>query len=328
MRSNEMAVDVPIIDAHHHLWTEPPFPQFAPYPIEQMASERAASGHDVRATVFVDCQRTHLTEGPEELRVIGETRTVEAEAEAAQAAGGAMSGLAAAIVGRADMRLGARVEDVLLAHLQESPKRFRGIRHMTPWHPGMSFFDLEIDEHMVSSQAFREGLAALAKLELSFDAWVLFTQLHDVVELARAVPEGTVVINHAGTPLGVGPWEGKADEVFEIWCEGMTAAAGCPNVVVKLGGLLMHTTGLAPHGLEGPMTPEQVAAALRRYVRAAIDIFTPSRCMFESNFPIDGMFVSYGDLWSGFDLITADFTRPERESLFAGTAARTYRLAR
>ncbi|HEY1968810.1 MAG TPA: amidohydrolase family protein, partial [Pseudonocardia sp.] len=231
-----MAVDVPIIDAHHHLWIEPPFPQFAPFPIEQLADLRAASGHDVRATVFVDCQRTYLTDGPEELRVIGETRTVDAEAEAARQAGGAMSGLAAVIVGRADMRLGARVEDVLLAHLRESPERFRGIRHMTPWHPGMSFFGLDIDEHMLCSTSFRDGLAALAKLDLSFDAWVLFTQLNDVVALARAVPEGTIVLNHAGTPLGVGPWQGKADEVFEIWRDGMTAAAACPNVVVKLGG--------------------------------------------------------------------------------------------
>ena len=319
-----MAVDTPIIDAHHHLWVDPPFPQFPTFPIEQLASLRAGSGYDIRATVFVDCLREYLTDGPEELRPIGETRAVEAEAAAAS--GGPADGIAAAIVGQADMRLGGGVEHVLRAHLEESPTRFRGIRHMTPWFPGMSFFDLPIDEHMLCTPAFAQALAVLAKLDLTFDAWVLSTQLHDVVELARAVPEATIVLNHAGTPMGVGPWEGRADEVFSLWRDGMAAVAGCPNVVVKLGGLLMHVTGLVPHGLDRPMNADEVATALRRYVRTAIELFGPDRCMFESNFPVDGMFVSYADLWAGFDLITADLTRAERASLFAGTAAGTYRL--
>jgi L-fuconolactonase len=321
-----MAVDVPIIDAHHHLWIDPPFPQFPTFPIEQLATLRAAGGNDIRATVFVDCLRDYLTEGPEELRVIGETRAVEAEAQAAVSSGGPAAGIAAAIVGQADMRLGSGIEQVLLAHLEESPSRFRGIRHMTPWHPGMSFFDLPIDEHMLRTPAFVEGLAVLAKLNLTLDAWVLSTQLRDVVELARAVPEATIVLNHTGTPLGVGPWEGRADEVFSMWRDGLAAVAGCPNVVVKLGGLLMHVTGLVPHGLDRLMTAAEVGIALRVHVRTAIDLFGPDRCMFESNFPVDGMFVGYSDLWTGFDLITADLTRSERESLFAGTAARTYRI--
>lgn len=319
-------IDVPIIDAHHHLWVDPPFPQFPTFPIEQLASLRAGSGYDMRATVFVDCLRDYLTDGPEEMRVIGETRAVEAEAQAADSEGGPGAGIAAGIVGQADMRLGSGIEPVLLAHLEESPTRFRGIRHMTPWHPGMSFFDLPIDEHMLRATAFAEGLAVLAKLDLTFDAWVLSTQMEDVVELARAVPQATIVLNHAGTPLGVGPWEGRAGEVFDIWRDGMAAVAGCPNVVVKLGGLLMHVTGLVSHGLERPMTPDEVATALRRHVRTAIDLFGPDRCMFESNFPVDGAFVGYRDLWAGFGLITADLTRAERGTLFAGTAARTYRL--
>jgi predicted TIM-barrel fold metal-dependent hydrolase len=321
-----MAIDVPIIDAHHHLWIDPPFPQFQTFPIEQLAAMRAATGNDMRATVFVDCRRDYLTDGPEELRPIGETRTVETEAHAAASSGGPAAGIAAAIVGQEDMRLGSGIEPVLLAHLDESPTRFRGIRHMTPWHLGMSFFDLPIDEHMLCTPAFAEGLAALAKLDLTFDAWVLSTQLRDVVELARSVPAATVVLNHAGTPLAVGPWQGRADEVFSIWRDGMAAVAGCPNVVVKLGGLLMHVTELAPHGLDRPMTADEVATALRRHVRTVIELFEPERCMFESNFPVDGAFAGYSDLWAGFDLITADLTRAERESLFAGTAARTYRI--
>jgi predicted TIM-barrel fold metal-dependent hydrolase len=325
-RERPIEPDLPIIDTHHHLWIVPPFGGMEPFPIEQLAAERAASGHDVFATVFVDCQRTYLENASEAMRVIGETRTVDAEAAAAERAGGTMRGLAAAIVSRADMRLAARVEDVLVAHLAESPTRFRGIRHMAPWHLGMDFFGLDTSEHMMRSSAFCAGVACLARLNLSFDAWVMFTQLDDVAYLARAVPQATIILDHAGTPLGVGPYADKADDVFNAWKRGMMDLAQCPNVVVKIGGLLIHNTGLAPHQPAPPMTSKQVATALRRYVLTTIDIFSPDRCMFESNFPVDRYSVSYGNLWNGFKRLASDFARNEREALFAGTARRAYRL--
>jgi predicted TIM-barrel fold metal-dependent hydrolase len=315
--------DLPIIDGHHHLWVTPPFPGMAPFTIEQLAVERAESGHNVVSTVFVDCQRTYLAEGPEEMRVIGETRTVDAEAARAEMAGGAMRGLAAAIVSRADMRLGAGVERVLAAHLAESPKRFRGIRHMTPWHPGMNFFNLDTSEHMMRSTEFRAGVGCLAKLGLTFDAWVMFTQIDDVADLARAVPKATIILDHAGTPLGVDPYVGRSGEVFAAWKRQMSDLADCPNVVVKIGGLLIHNTGLAR---SGAMSSGETAVALRDYVLTCIDLFTPERCLFESNFPIDRAHVTYGALWNAFKRLTSDFTRTEREAMFAGTARRVYRL--
>jgi predicted TIM-barrel fold metal-dependent hydrolase len=191
----------------------------------------------------------------------------------------------------------------------------------------MNFFDLPVTEQMMRSQSFCEGVACLARLGLSFDAWVVFTQLADVAYLARAVPDATIVLDHAGTPLGVGIYDGRHDEVFHIWKGGMTEVAACPNVVVKIGGLLMHNTGLVPHGLCGRMSSEQVANALRRYVLTTIDLFSPARCMFESNFPIDGAYVSYGNLWNGFKRLVADLCPAERSALFAGTAGRIYRLS-
>ena len=298
--------DLPIVDAHHHLWVTPPFPGMEPFPIEQLAVERAESGHNVVSTVFVDCQRTYLPDGPQEMRVIGETRTVDAEAARAEMTGGAMRGLAAAIVSRADMRLGAEVERVLAAHIAESPKRFRGIRHMTPWHPGMSFFNLETSERMMRSDNFRAGVGCLAKLGLTFDAWVMFTQIDDVADLARAVPDATIILDHAGTPLGIDPYVGRAAEVFAAWKGHMSDLASCPNVVVKIGGLLIHNTGLAR---PAAMTSSEAAAALRDYVLTCIDLFTPKRCLFESNFPIDRAHLTYGALWNTFKRLTADFTR-------------------
>ncbi len=98
--------DLPIVDPHHHLWITPPFAGLTPFPIEQLADERAESGHDVRATVFVDCQRDYLRDGPEEMRVIGETRAVEAmrrgpSARAARCAGSRPASSAAPTCGSA-----------------------------------------------------------------------------------------------------------------------------------------------------------------------------------------------------------------------------------
>jgi L-fuconolactonase len=320
VKTTESALDpdLPIIDAHHHLWVQPPLAQMPPYPIEAFAADRAKSGHDVRASVFADCYRSYLEDGPAEFRPIGETRTIEAEANAAEAAGGEMRGLAAAIVSHADMSLGARVEPVLQAHIEASPSRFRGIRHITPWHPGVAMFGSEGTKELLRTPEFCAGVACLARLGLSFDAWLLFPQLGDVAYLARTVPDATIVLDHVGTPLtlpGFSPEEADA-----LWLKGMTEVAACPNVVVKLGGLLMHRH---PPGKIGS---QEAAAAMRHHILTAIDLFTPQRCMFESNFPVDSVVISYGDLWNAFKLLTADFTRDERETMFWRTAARIYRV--
>lgn len=310
--------DLPIIDPHHHLWEKGPFPFLPPYPIESLAQDRTNSGHNIRATVFVDCQTGYLTDGPPEMRVVGETQTIEAQAAAAEAAGGAMAGLATKIVSRADMRLGGAVEKILQAHMAASPTRFRGIRHMAPWHPGKDFFGLDITEGMMRSDAFREGVACLARLGLSFDAWVLFTQLSDVVSLARAVPDATIILDHAGTPMELPSY--TQQDIFKVWRKGMAEVASCPNAVVKIGGLLMH------HDASRKMDSETAAAEMRDYVLNIIELFSPNRCMFESNFPVDGLQISYGNLWNAFKRVTADFTREEREEMFFGTAARAYQI--
>jgi L-fuconolactonase len=310
--------DLPIIDPHHHLWLVPPVPQYRAYPIETLADERASSGHDIRSTVFVDCYRSYLEDGPSEFYPIGETRTIDAEASAAEAAGGKMKGLAAGIVSHADMGLGAQVEPVLRAHIAASPKRFRGIRHITPYHPGFTIFGMEGTPQLLRTEAFCEGAKCLGRLGLSFDSWVLFPQLADVAYLANAAPETTIILDHVGAPMALPGFSEEAADA--VWRKGMAEVAACPNVVVKLGGLLMHQHGADVSGSEA------AAAAMRHHILTAIDLFTPERCMFESNFPVDAVVISYGNMWNAFKRITADFTRAEREVMFAGTAARVYRL--
>ena len=307
--------DLPIVDPHHHLWDNAPGGAFRPYPIEVFAAERSASGHNIQASVFVDCAYGYLADGPPELRPIGETRTVEAKARQAEARG--ERGLAAGIVSSANMLLGAEIEPVLQAHLSESPDRFRGIRQITPWHPGTTFFGSEGVKELLRTDAFAEALKVLARLGLTFDAYVYFTQLSDVAYLARRVPEATIVLDHTGAP-GSAPL--PADQAENLWRSGLAEVARCPNVTLKVGGLLMHHQGGDVSGSEA------AAKAMRDHVLTAIDLFGPQRCMFESNFPVDGTMISYGNLWNAFKRIVADFGSDERQALFAGVAARTYRL--
>ena len=317
MEEAEAALDPgrPIIDAHHHLWDAASTHRFRPYPIEIYAAERAQSGHNIRASVFVDCAYGYLTDGPKALRPTGETRTVEAKARQADASG--QPGIAAGIVSTANMLLGADVEPVLLAHMAESPGRFRGVRQVTPWHPGVSFYGGEGAAELLRTPQFAGGVSVLSRLALTFDAYVYATQLYDVAYLARQVPGATIILNHVGAPRSV-PL--PADEADAIWRRGLIEVASCPNVVLKVGGLLMHRESAEAY------SSDAAAVVMRDHILGAIDIFGPHRCMFESNFPVDGRSISYGVLWNAFKKVVIDFSDAEKDCLFYRTAARTYRL--
>jgi predicted TIM-barrel fold metal-dependent hydrolase len=105
----------------------------------------------------------------------------------------------------------------------------------------------------------------------------------------------------------------------------MTDVAACDNVVLKVGGIGMAVYGMGWHRTGGA-SPDQLAAAWREPIRFCIDLFGPDRCMFESNFPVDGVSCTYADLWAAFELIAAGYSDAERADLFAGTATRAYRL--
>ena len=315
---------LPIIDPHHHLWPTAPIPAFEAYDAEAMIADKGGCGHNVVATVLVEARSYYRTEGPEELRVVGETENAEKVARDALERGGKAAGLCAGIVAHADLALGARVGKVLDAHLEASP-RFKGIRYITA-------FDLDLPDWayrgpgVLYTSSVREGFAELARRKLTFDAWMFQPQLPELLDLARAFPETTIVLDHVGTPLAVGRFAGQRAAGFDQWKAYMSAISVCPNIVVKLGGLNMAMTGLGALGQDRPNTSEEMARLQRDVLLTTIDLFGPSRCMFESNFPVDKLSTSYGVLWNSFKRVTADFTPAERAEMFFGTANRAYRL--
>ena len=144
--------------------------------------------------------------------------------------------------------------------------------------------------------------------------------------MARAFPEQLIVLDHFGGPLGIGPYSGKRDEIFQYWRGAVTKLAECDNVFAKLGGLAMPINGFSFHKTNRPATSVELADTTRDYYLHVIDQFGPQRCMFESNFPVDKASCSYAVLWNSFKRITAGFSDAEKAALYRDTAIQIYRM--
>ena len=313
--------ELEICDPHHHLWDYPD----SRYLVDEFLAD-TGGGHHVTRTVFVECLNAYRTDGPEELRPVGETDYVEQLAAISDATGNATR-VAAGIVGFADLSLGAAVQPVLEAHLKAS-KRFRGIRHVSAWDASDQIRNAHTNppEKLLDDSKFREGFACLHDLGLSFDAWLYHQQLPELTELARAFPDTTIVLDHIGGPIGIGPYAGKREEIFDAWRQDIAALAQCDNVTVKLGGLTMSSAGFRWHKREAPPGSEELADVMAPYYRHCIEQFGADRCMFESNFPVDRLSCSYAVLWTAFKRLSQAYSETERTALFHDTATRVYRL--
>jgi L-fuconolactonase len=318
--------DLPIVDAHHHIWGTSPAEPWEPYDEHTVIADKTGSGHNIVGTIYVDSMANYRTDGPEHMRTVGEVEFVHGVAERANAKGGRAKGTCAAIVGAADLMLGAQVGEVLDAQIAASP-RYSGIRYMTALDPDLPpiFGGRAYGE--MTTPAFREGFAELVKRGLTFDAWAFHPQLPEVLDLARAFPEAKIVVDHTGGPIGVGRFLTDPEGTHAAWRIEMEALSNCPNVVLKLGGLNMTYTRLDATDQMRPNTSRQVADLQRDFILAAIDLFGPSRCMFESNFPVDMRSISYAVVWNSFKRMTQEFTTEERADLFAGTAMRFYGIS-
>ncbi|WP_227245792.1 amidohydrolase family protein [Paraburkholderia caribensis] len=313
-----------IVDAHHHLWDR----QTGRYLADEFGRD-LASGHRVVSTVYVQCRSMLRQDGPEAMKPLGEVEF--ATGVAAMFASGAygQARCCEAIVGGADLTLGAELDGVLEAMLQVSGGRLRGIRNPLAWHasPEVSSSPVTPPRDQMTNPAFRQGVRTLGRFGLSLDAWVYHTQLDDLYELARAAQDVTVVIDHFGGPLGVGPHAGQRAAVLAEWKQKLARLASLPNTRIKLGGAGMNVFGFDFATRALPPSSEQLAAAWRPYFDVCVELFGVDRCMFESNFPVDKGMFSYGVLWNAFKRLASAMSADDRTALFSRTAATTYRLA-
>ncbi len=316
----------PIVDPHHHLWGERQWTGLMHAYLAPQLLEDMAGSHNVVKSVFVDCISNYDPEREPHMRPVGETAFVAAQADYTDSLGGPTI---AGIVSHADLLRGEAVEEVLAAHDEAGGGRFRGIRHATGLDPSDEVHDSHHGsfEHMMATPEFRSGASTLARMGFSFDAWLFHHQLAELAALARAVPDLTIILNHLGGPLGVGPYGQAREQARADWQAAMRLVATCPSVVLKVGGIGMDVYyGTGWTAADVPPGSEEAAAYWGDDVRFCIDTFGPDRCMFESNFPVDRQALTYPVLWNALQIMAADYTDTEQDALFYGTATRAYRL--
>jgi len=312
--------DLPICDAHHHLWEHPG----NRYLIEELL-EDLESGHNILNTVYVDCRSGYRSSGPEELRPVGETENVIKLT--ANRKPGAPE-VAAGIVGFANLMLGSGVAPVLEAHIESGRGRFKGIRQMGAWESDPVFaqgYNAPKKELFLDAKV-REGFAYLSRYNLTFETMVFHTQIMDVVDLARQFPDTTIILDHIGVPLGIGPCAVKRQEVMQDWKRNIAELSFCPNAYVKLGGIGMNILGYDWDERAKPAGSAEIAEATKPYILYCIEKFGTKRCMFESNFPVDGEAFPYHVIWNAFKRLTMDISKEEKNDLFYNTAVKTYHI--
>ncbi len=317
--------EVPICDPHHHFWEYRPEPvDYQRYLLPELADD-INSGHNVRSTVFVEARSSYRTDGPEEMRSVGEVEFVEAIAAASATGQYGPVRAAAAIIGRADLKLGEGVRPVLEALQAASPSRFRGIRHGVGWDPHPDVEDREI-EACLANESYRAGARVLSSMGLCLETSMYFPQMPELAEFARALPDLTIVLNHLGGLMRTGPYGNRDDEVMATWQRGIDAVGECPNIIMKLGGVGMPRIGFDWHTRAKPVGSEEVAESIAPYINYSIEKFGPDRCMFESNFPVDKVSFSYNVMYNAFKRLAKDFSATDKAAVLHDTATRVYRI--
>ena len=225
-----------IVDPHHHLWDH----SGDRFLLDQLLTD-TNSGHNIAQTVFIECGSMYRADGPVEMKPVGETEFVNGTAAMSASGRYGPTRLCHGIVGHADLRLGDGVARVLEAQTVAGDGRFRGIRHSVTWDATGTLPKARTNpiKGQMYDATWRAGFARLAPLDMTFEAWLYHPQLLELADLARAFPQTTIILNHVGGPVGIGPYKDTKAETFAQWKTGIAEVAKSPNVVVKLGGLGM-----------------------------------------------------------------------------------------
>ena len=317
--------DLAIIDPHHHLWDAPV--RDTRYFLDEL-NQDLGQGHKILSTVFIECHAMYRKGGDTAMAPVGEVEFANGFAAMSASGGYGATRVCEGIVGYAELGLGSRVREVLEAEVRAGGARFKGVRNISAWHkdPAARGSSANPPPDVLTNPRFKEGFAVLAGMGLTFDAFMYHTQLPEILAIARAFPQATIVLDHCGGSIGIGPYAARPAETFKEWQADLRLLGKCPNVRVKLGGLGMRLFGFKVH--EGATAPssEELAKAWGPHIEACIEAFGPQRSMFESNFPVDKGSCSYGNLWNAFKRISKGYSADERDWMFRRCAAETYKL--
>lgn len=171
---------------------------------------------------------------------------------------------------------------------------FRGIR------------DQRYDDYF-ADPTWRAGFAQLEPFNIVLCDDPHVDQMKDAATLAERHPGVTYCVDHAGYPRE------RSREYFERWREGMRRLAAVDNTVVKISGL-----GMCDHSW--------TVESLRPWVMECIDAWGVDRAFFGTNWPLDRLFSSYGDVLAAYSELIEDLSASEQAALCSGTADRVFCL--
>ena len=233
----------------------------------------------------------------------------------------------AGIVSHADLRLGARVRDVLDAHMHFRRAAFVAFDFQRR---GIRTFNSRPCGPIRASCSTRNGARDLrelgaAKPDVSTRCCFIPSSANWRTSRAHFRKPQSCSTTSA-CPIGLGPYATRRDEVFSQWKSSIAELGKCENVVVKLGGFGMHIFGFGFDKRPMPPLSAELAEIWKPYFETCLAAFGPKRSMFESNFPVDKISCSYKVIWNAFKRLAANFSASEKADLFHDTAARVYRL--
>nr|WP_047169332.1 amidohydrolase family protein [Sphingomonas sp. Y57] len=338
--------ELPIIDAHHHLWYQtdaalaameadddiisrtisPTYRKYRRFLFDEFLAE-LNTGHNVRATCYMQGSAMLRATGPAEMRGVGEIEFANGMAAIAASHNLTDILMCAGIIGGVDLGLGDAVRPVLEAQLSAGGHRFRGVRSVAIYHDDPAILGRgRCQPHRLRDIQFRRGAAHLVDMGLSLDLFIVDQQIPELIAFASALPGLQIILDHIGFPVAVGRYAGQRAERFPVWRDAIFALAKLPNVAIKLGGLGLAAVGLPSFGARPAAGSETLAAEWRPYLESCIEAFGPTRAMFQSNFPVDAGTCGYATLWNAFKRVASGASAAEKHALFFGTAKAVYRL--
>ena len=311
-----MPVDV--VDSHHHLWSLTPTTGAPVYPWLKSVAEGGVSSHVVgdvarlKQDYLLDDYLRDANNGS--CRLIKSVH-VQAEAENAceevkfleRIANGNADGFPHGIVAHANLA-SSDLPDLLDTYTREHP-RVKGVRQLINWSDRDPRLSMTDRGDYLTDPTWIEGFQLLTSHSLSFDMHVYPSQMIDAANIARQYPQANIILDHCGLPAD-GP------SGFSEWQQGIQHLAAQPNVSCKLSGLVMFN-----HQWSKEIFAPYLVECLRS--------FTPKRCMFGSNFPVDKVHASFEELVNVYRDIAeneAGLICDELDMIFRENAIRVYRL--
>ena len=278
-----------VVDAHHHVW------DLAVRDQPWLAGDAMAP---IRRTFTVDDLRPDARAAGVGVTVLVQTVTVPEETPEMLALAG-RDPLLAAVVGWTDLTSPAIADE--LARLMAGPGggHLAGIRHQVQSEP---------DPDWLRRPDVIRGLRAVAAAGLCYDLVVRPHQIPAASYAAAAVPDLTLVLDHAGKPRidggDLGAWQAAVREF-----------AALPNTACKLSGLVTEAPPGAP------------AAAFAATANTVLEAFGAERVMFGSDWPVCLLVSDYAGVYGLARSLSGGLSAAEQSAVFGGTADRVYRLA-